>query len=174
MNTLSKPNYIQQLKDPRWQRKRLEMLEGSSWSCDECGCVDRTLHVHHKQYIKGRLAWEYSNYELAVLCEECHESEHASEKIMKTVLASTNTAENAALLGGFRNDADWIDQAAIEDCHECDALAFAAGFVAYLVHQLDISEMLKVAEFAASLAGPMSEARMRFKHRDRKIFGEEG
>lgn len=69
-------SYSDQLRDPRWQRKRLEILNRSDFSCEECGAKDRTLNVHHKQYRKGAKPWEYSDYELASLCEQCHQLRH--------------------------------------------------------------------------------------------------
>ncbi len=33
---LSKP-YWQKLQDPRWQRKRLEILNRAGWKCEKCG-----------------------------------------------------------------------------------------------------------------------------------------
>jgi hypothetical protein len=69
-------SYFEKLKDPRWQKKRLEALERSSWSCESCGDSENTLHVHHKQYFKGREPWEYEVGQLAVLCENCHKFQH--------------------------------------------------------------------------------------------------
>jgi 5-methylcytosine-specific restriction endonuclease McrA len=66
--------YAEQLKDPRWQRKRLEILSRADFTCEQCGSTDRTLHVHHKFYAKGALAWEYRNFQLKALCESCHQA----------------------------------------------------------------------------------------------------
>lgn len=70
---MSKMSYAEQLKHPFWQRKRLEVLGDANWKCECCDDGTRTLHVHHKRYVKGRMAWEYEREELAALCEECHE-----------------------------------------------------------------------------------------------------
>lgn len=66
-------SYSDKLKDPRWQRKRLEVLERAEWKCECCGAVDRTLHVHHGHYDRGADPWEYDLFTLWSLCEECHE-----------------------------------------------------------------------------------------------------
>lgn len=71
-----KTSYFQKLRDPRWQKKRLEALEAADWSCQRCCDKESTLNVHHKQYFKGREPWDYEVKQLAVLCEECHEAEH--------------------------------------------------------------------------------------------------
>lgn len=69
-------NYATLLRDPRWQRRRLEMLEKAGFKCEQCDCACIELHVHHKKYIAGRNPWEYSDSELIVLCKDCHEVAH--------------------------------------------------------------------------------------------------
>ena len=85
---MAKMTYSEQLKHPNWQRKRLEMLSDANFECTNCGEKEKTLHVHHKQYIKGRMAWEYENSQLDVLCEDCHESEHESRELLDELLAA--------------------------------------------------------------------------------------
>jgi hypothetical protein len=65
--------YAEKLKDPRWQRKRLQILERENFTCEQCEDKTKTLHVHHYYYVKGRDPWDYPDFALAVLCEECHE-----------------------------------------------------------------------------------------------------
>lgn len=69
-------NYSEKLSNPLWQRKRLEIFNRDKWSCTQCGCDFRTLHVHHKKYIKGANPWEYEDHFLTTLCHICHEIEH--------------------------------------------------------------------------------------------------
>lgn len=64
--------YAEKLKDPRWQRKRLEILERDAWECVECGDSKSTLHVDHKIYRKSKQPWEYTSEELQTLCATCH------------------------------------------------------------------------------------------------------
>lgn len=73
---MTKMTYREQLLHPNWQRRRLEMLARAVWMCQRCGDTDKTLHVHHKGYVKGRMAWEYEDQELLVVCDECHAEEH--------------------------------------------------------------------------------------------------
>jgi len=72
-------SYSEKLLDPRWQKKRLEVLSKSDWACDCCGDKETTLNVHHKQYFKGRSPWEYDNQQLTSLCKTCHEEHHNSD-----------------------------------------------------------------------------------------------
>lgn len=66
-------NYSELLKDPRWQKKRLEIFKLDGWQCRKCNSKKNTLHVHHLYYVKGKMPWEYDNSALVTYCEECHE-----------------------------------------------------------------------------------------------------
>lgn len=65
-------DYSSKLRDPRWQRKRLEVLEAVGWACQNCGEESKELQVHHMLYKRGKNPWEYNPCELVVLCENCH------------------------------------------------------------------------------------------------------
>lgn len=82
---MGKMTYAEQLAHPNWQRKRLEVLEDCEWTCQACGDTETTLHVHHKRYVKGRMAWEYKVDELQALCKDCHAKEHMTEAAMVEV-----------------------------------------------------------------------------------------
>jgi 5-methylcytosine-specific restriction endonuclease McrA len=75
-----KKPYRELLKDPRWQRKRLEIFNRDRFKCVRCGSDHKTLHVHHKFYNKNTPPWEYGNDCLVTLCEDCHSSEHGRDK----------------------------------------------------------------------------------------------
>lgn len=90
--------YYEQLKDPRWQKKRLERLSLARWECENCGSGTETLNVHHVRYLKGRKPWEYSDDELQVLCQSCHKEHHAAEDAVKQVFAS-NSIFSPSLMG---------------------------------------------------------------------------
>lgn len=79
-----------QYKHPLWQKKRLEALEVAGFSCEHCDDSESQLHVHHKQYFKGRRIWEYELSELSVLCEACHEEAHQLNDKLKAALATTD------------------------------------------------------------------------------------
>lgn len=69
--------YWQLLQDPRWQKKRLEIFERDEFRCQFCGDKESTLTVHHRFYIKGRSPWEYPDWALVTLCNECHDQDHS-------------------------------------------------------------------------------------------------
>lgn len=64
--------YGEKLKDPRWQKRRLEILQRDEFTCQECGDSDSTLHVHHHAYLDE--PWAVPDCWLITLCAECHES----------------------------------------------------------------------------------------------------
>lgn len=68
-------DYQQKLKDPRWQKKRLEILERDDWTCQNCFDYESTLVVHHRSYLPNVSPWDYPDDSLVTLCEECHENE---------------------------------------------------------------------------------------------------
>ena len=69
-----KKDYLEALANPQWQKKRLEIMQRDNFTCQFCGCKDRTLHIHHKVYEKGKKPWEYDNKDLICICEKCHEN----------------------------------------------------------------------------------------------------
>lgn len=71
--------YSEKLKDPRWQKKRLKILELDNWTCTECSCKTDTLHVHHKDY-KGKDPWDTPDAYLCTLCSKCHDLEEILKK----------------------------------------------------------------------------------------------
>lgn len=73
---MSRKSYSDELKDPRWQKKRLEILNRDEFTCQMCSDSESTLHVHHKRYIKGVKPWDYASHDLATVCENCHEEAH--------------------------------------------------------------------------------------------------
>jgi hypothetical protein len=64
--------YSDLLKDPRWQKKRLQIMKRDKFTCKLCGDKDTPLHVHHKEYINGNTPWGYKNSQLVTICEDCH------------------------------------------------------------------------------------------------------
>lgn len=70
MTTLS---YGDKLKNPLWQKKRLDILNRDQFTCQLCSDTTTELHIHHKEYIKGREPWEYEDSNFQTLCKHCHE-----------------------------------------------------------------------------------------------------
>lgn len=99
--------YSEKLRDPRWQRKRLEVLQRDEWHCQICFDGESTLHVHHRYYERGKDPWDYPDRALVTLCESCHEEEskygaEAERGLLRTLknLGFTST-DLMALDGAF-------------------------------------------------------------------------
>lgn len=74
--SMSYKTYSEKLRDPKWQKKRLEILQMENFTCQWCGDKESTLHVHHFCYQKGKEPWDYEPCDLGALCENCHTFEH--------------------------------------------------------------------------------------------------
>lgn len=70
-------SYSERLKDPHWQKKRLQILERDDWTCQLCFDSESTLVVHHRRYLTSVEPWDYPDELLVTLCEECHNEERA-------------------------------------------------------------------------------------------------
>lgn len=62
--------YSEELKSPKWQRKRLEVLNRDNFKCCLCGDTETELHVHHLKY-NGK-PYESDLDDLETLCWVCH------------------------------------------------------------------------------------------------------
>ncbi len=65
-------SYSEKLRDPRWQKKRLEILNRDDWTCKFCKSKEIEFHVHHETYIKRREPWDYPDENFTSLCKDCH------------------------------------------------------------------------------------------------------
>lgn len=72
--TMSKLSWAEQCKDPRWQKKRLEIMRLAEFQCESCLLKTVTLNVHHGYYERGLAPWEYPNDTLFCLCKPCHQT----------------------------------------------------------------------------------------------------
>lgn len=104
---MAKKTYYEKLKDPRWQKKRLEVMADRFFSCEVCGDSESTLNVHHKEYFKDLEPWEYHKDQLACICENCHETLHGDIDFLKWVCSyanldgPANRVELAYVLAGY-------------------------------------------------------------------------
>lgn len=72
--------YSEQLRDPRWQRKKNRILDRDNYTCQFCGSDQKTLHVHHTFYLKNAAPWDYKDEGLITLCDQCH-ADHEECKV---------------------------------------------------------------------------------------------
>lgn len=67
-----KKSYAELLRDPRWQKKRLEIMQRAGFACERCDSTERTLNVHHRYYERGLFPWDYPDDSLVCVCDTCH------------------------------------------------------------------------------------------------------
>lgn len=90
-----KLTYGEQLRHPNWQKRRLEFLERSDWTCEMCGDTESPLHAHHRIYERNRMAWEYEDYDLACLCDSCHSRWHEDrDRLLRIIMRETYQSES--------------------------------------------------------------------------------
>ena len=113
--------YGEKLQDPRWQKKRLKIMERDGWTCQGCGDKQRTLHVHHIKY-DGE-PWEIEDQYLTTLCGECHEYEHSIEKeeelralssVVKDLFLASEIEFLLSLINGLAKNKKIVTSSALE------------------------------------------------------------
>jgi hypothetical protein len=68
--------YADLLRDPRWQKKRLEVMARDNFTCRLCADRGSTLAVHHLVYERAAAPWEYHQTLLLTVCKTCHDELH--------------------------------------------------------------------------------------------------
>lgn len=79
-------SYLELLRDPRWQKVRLETMQRAGFACERCGDKETTLNVHHKNYKRDRAPWEYEMNNYVCLCRDCHEIVHEQKETINNLL----------------------------------------------------------------------------------------
>jgi|WetSurMetagenome_2_1015567.scaffolds.fasta_scaffold975681_1 hypothetical protein len=103
--------YSEKLKDPRWQKKRLEIFQRDNWTCVSCSSKEKTLNVHHRKYIKGKEPWDYELDDLWTMCEECHKrlTEFEKQDALDTVFFN-NVDEIMRKMKELKFDKKYMEQ----------------------------------------------------------------
>lgn len=91
-------SYYELLKHPKWQEKRLKIMERFGFQCENCGEKEVTLNVHHGYYEKGLSPWDYPDNSLYSLCENCHENAEKSKIFINRIIGKLGY-HNSRLLG---------------------------------------------------------------------------
>lgn len=91
--------YAQKLKDPRWQKVRLQVMQRDCFSCSLCGDEESTLFVHHGFYQYGIEPWEYPLESLHTLCESCHKTADETREETKVRIGQMSMEAQEYLLG---------------------------------------------------------------------------
>lgn len=93
--------YSEKLRDPRWQKKRLEIMNRDGFKCRDCGSDVITLSVHHHRYKANAEPWEYPAHDLGTFCQPCHDARHAQLKLLRTAIECFASQLTAAEIERF-------------------------------------------------------------------------
>lgn len=123
---MEKITYAEKLKDPRWQKKRLEIFQRDQFRCVECFSDEKSLQVHHIAY-KGKEPWDTPNEYLITYCYECHKIEEdrlkaAGETFIKIM---RDDGENSATINYFLDN--------LKSFIEKDTPQKAVGFISLTI-----------------------------------------
>lgn len=139
---MSQKSYRELLRDPRWQRRRLEIMQRASFRCESCLAGDKTLNVHHRIYRRGADPWEYADHELTCLCEQCHETEHQWRQRLQEALAQLRRADIEQVIGfaeGLVHLERWHEQPTAQLV--VNSYEHATGLAAAASGSLDVEEV---------------------------------
>lgn len=107
--TDKKLTYSEKLRNPRWQRKRLEIWDRAGNKCENCNDSEFEMHVHHKWYERGREPWEYPNEALALLCSECHKQAQVTKLLMDKLVGTMTIEQQDSIVFFFAENEHFYD-----------------------------------------------------------------
>lgn len=132
--------YSEKLRDPRWQKKRLKILERDGFACVSCesGLQDgKTLHVHHKRYANN--PWDVADDDLETLCEACHAETTERFAELKRISAYLN-ATTVGYVAGFAKGVVQAFEGG--DCHLVNAEEIAGFAIYWNVSDKDVRDRI--------------------------------
>jgi hypothetical protein len=81
----SKEEYAEKLRNPKWQKKRLNIFNRDNWTCTICGDMETELQVHHTKYTVND-PWDELDYNLITVCCLCHQQIEGFKKVDEKVV----------------------------------------------------------------------------------------
>jgi len=78
--------YSEKLRDPRWQKKRLQIMERDGFACRVCSATTKPLNVHHLAYFPRTDPWDYPSQMLITLCDDDHKAEEEGKSAADAML----------------------------------------------------------------------------------------
>lgn len=135
--------YSQKLRDPRWQKKRLEIMQRDNFTCQVCNDSKSTLNVHHCYYEKGADPWEYENGSLITLCESCHDEE--ANALQEKIYLTNELSKKGVLAAGMSDLMIAIHENPKERFDEYDVTALAYALsrpeIIYMLFQMYLDDL---------------------------------
>lgn len=106
-------SYSEKLRDPRWQKKRLAIMNRDGFACRDCKSSTNTLNVHHCHYQRGE-PWGIADVFLLTLCEECHvtrgDLESEAKRSLALIMSRMDPNELAEIVGRLSHFARHPDE----------------------------------------------------------------
>ena len=65
--------YSDKLNDPRWLKRKSEIVTRDDFKCQFWHKHHGPFSVHHKYYEYGRDPWDYPDEALITVCQKCHD-----------------------------------------------------------------------------------------------------
>lgn len=121
--------YLEMLRSPKWQKKRLEILQKHDFKCDECGERDRELQVHHCWYEKGKMPWDYPDECFKVQCDTHHKMWHEEKHLLDVSVAKLSLRHMMNLMEMVERDNFVSDMSTILWENPCDIDLIKVGLV---------------------------------------------
>jgi len=136
---MSKSTYYEKLRSPKWQKKRLEIMQRDQFCCQSCGDTESTLNVHHKTYRKNAEPWEYEDENFITYCENCHSVIHEHIEDIKQNLTTGLKADLISQISKI-SDMDAIQAINITKLIVCNELNYLNKDISKI--RIDAAEML--------------------------------
>jgi len=86
-------DFADKFEDPRWKRKRDDLLSRRNYECEDCGELHRDAQVHICYYTKGRKLWEYPDRAYKCYCPRHRIMRQRVEDDLKEILADFSIDE---------------------------------------------------------------------------------
>src|SRR3990167_1545224 len=120
--------YTDQLRHPKWQKRRLEVLQRAEFRCECCGDREKTLHIHHKFYKPKAMVWEYEDDEMLAVCALCHQIVQAATEYFLSKIPGFNFLDIGRIgyeLGRISDRGigiEWVAELLKKDSDEADEI----------------------------------------------------
>lgn len=163
--------YGELLRDPRWQKKRLEVMDRDGFACQICGDKTTTLNVHHRYYIltggsHPRAPWDYPMETFVTLCEPCHKREgDAFKPLEQMIIRGLKRLFFSRDLFQVSDALNYVDLDAVDSAAVAEALAWAIRNPSLLIeaHEKNRPAPGLFEMLAASLEEAQAKARQEVK-----------
>lgn len=84
--------YSEKLKSPKWQKRRLEILQRDNFTCQICTDTETELQIHHKKYTGE--PYEAPEDDLVTMCKCCHKAETYANKNGLNLISAFKKGQN--------------------------------------------------------------------------------